>query len=87
MIMNLGATPKPCPTVALPEPLPVQVATENPAVALARTLEVMEPCVFVTVEVPASQHQATNVRPLALVSLFDPVVNPSELNEVSVLAE
>jgi hypothetical protein len=38
--------------------LNVNVHIENPAVALALTLEVMEPCVLVTVELPASQHQA-----------------------------
>jgi hypothetical protein len=79
-----GATPKPCPTVAL-EPVPVYVITENPALGLALTLEVMEPCVFVTVELPASQAHATYDLLDPFIHEAFPRLNPVESNDVRLL--
>jgi hypothetical protein len=85
--MNItGDTFRPCPTVSRDDPLPPDeyVMIENPAVALALTVEVMEPAVFVTVELPASQAQATYVELLPLTSAVLPTENPFELKAVSV---
>jgi len=57
LIMNIpGATPKPCPTVAL-APVPVYVTTLNPAVVFALTDEVIVPAVLLTAVPPAFQFQ------------------------------
>ena len=45
VITMLGATPNPCPTVAL-APVPVYVTTLNPDVVFTHTVEVMEPLVL-----------------------------------------
>jgi hypothetical protein len=66
-------------------PLPVQVTIENPALALALTLEVMEPCVFVTVELPASQVQATYDLLDPFIHEAFPRLNPVESNDVRLL--
>jgi len=48
LIMTIpGTTPNPCPTVAL-APVPVYVTTENPAVVLALTDDVIDPAVLLT---------------------------------------
>jgi hypothetical protein len=62
------------------------VTIENPAVALALTpVGVIVPAVlFVTVELPASQAQATYVELLLLTSAVLPTENPFELKAVSV---
>jgi len=57
-----GATPNPCPTVAL-APVPVYVTTENPAVVFALTDDVIVPAVLLTAVPPAFQFQATNEEP------------------------
>ena len=56
-ITKPGVAFSPCPIVAV-ELSPVQVTIENPALALALTLDVMLPSVLLTVDDPASQHQA-----------------------------
>ena len=63
-------------------PSPVQVTIENPALAFALTLEVMEPCVLVTVDEPASQHQATWASGETLTGAHDPRLKPSEVKAV-----
>jgi len=51
-IIILGTAPNPCPTVAL-APVPVYVTTENPAVVLALTDDVIVPAVLLTAVPPA----------------------------------
>ena len=80
-IINAGATPNPCPTVAL-APVPVYVTTENPAVVFALTDEVIDPEVLLTAVPPAFHCQETSVLPAELHTAVELMLKPVDVKEV-----
>ena len=61
-IINVGALPKPCPTVAVvAELIPVNSTILKPALVFACTVEVIEPSVFVAVVPPLAFQQCATM--------------------------
>jgi hypothetical protein len=83
-IIQLGAVPKPCPTVEGFVPVPVQLTILNPLVVLTLTVEFISPSVFdEPLVLSANQFHATKVLVLELALAAVLNVNPSESKEVT----